>query len=135
MFINLKLNKNKNLYLILAKTHKKVKIFLFLQIKIKELLGWYSELKKVTFEDIVEFHYKFEVIHPFQDGNGRVGRLIAFKECLKNDIVPFYIDDANKWLYYRGLQEWHNDKNFLIETCKFGQDQYKMLLDYFNIKY
>ena len=103
--------------------------------KIKELLGWYSELKKVAFEDVVEFHYKFEVIHPFQDGNGRVGRLIAFKECLKNDIVPFYIDDTNKWLYYRGLQEWHNDKNFLIETCKFGQDQYKILLDYFNIKY
>lgn len=101
----------------------------------KKLLSWYKSIKKVTFEDIVEFHYRFETIHPFQDGNGRVGRLIAFKECLKNNIIPFYIDDANKWLYYRGLKEWNNEKNYLIETCRFGQDQYKMLLDYFKIKY
>lgn len=103
--------------------------------EMKKLLDWYKSLKKVTFEDIVEFHYRFEIIHPFQDGNGRVGRLIAFKECLKNNIVPFYIDDKNKWLYYRGLQAWRSDKNYLVETCKFGQDQYKLLLDYFKINY
>ncbi len=103
--------------------------------EIKKLLTWYNSLKKVAFEDIVEFHYRFETIHPFQDGNGRVGRLIAFKECLKNNIVPFYIDDKNKWYYYRGLKEWNNERNYLIETCRFGQDQYKMLLDYFKIKY
>ena len=103
--------------------------------EMKKLLAWYNSLKKVTFEDIVEFHYRFETIHPFQDGNGRVGRLIAFKECLKNNIVPFYIDDANKWLYYRGLKEWNTERNYLVETCRFGQDQYKMLLDYFKIKY
>lgn len=103
--------------------------------EMKKLLAWYNSLKKITFEDIVEFHYRFETIHPFQDGNGRVGRLIAFKECLKNNIVPFYIDDANKWLYYRGLKEWNNENNYLIETCRFGQDQYKMLLNYFKIKY
>ncbi len=103
--------------------------------KMKELLDWYNSLKKVTFENIVEFHYRFETIHPFQDGNGRVGRLIAFKECLKNNIVPFYIDDANKWLYYRGLKEWNNERNYLIETCRFGQDLYKQILDYFRIRY
>ena len=101
----------------------------------QKLLSWYNRLKKVTIEDIAEFHYRFEVIHPFQDGNGRIGRLIAFKECLKNNIVPFYIDVANKWLYYRGLKEWTTEKNYLIETCKFGQDQYKILLEYFNIEY
>lgn len=105
------------------------------QKEIKKLLNWYASLKTVTFEDIVNFHYEFEVIHPFPDGNGRVGRLIAFKECLKNNIVPFYIDDKNKWLYCRGLQEWKNEKNYLIETCKFGQDQFRQLLDYFEIEY
>ena len=103
--------------------------------EMKKLLSWYNSIKKVTFEDIVEFHYRFETIHPFQDGNGRIGRLIAFKECLKNNIVPFYIDDANKWLYYRGLKEWNNERNYLLETCRFGQDQYKILLDYFKVKY
>ena len=102
--------------------------------EIKKLIDWYNSLKKVSFEDIVEFHYKFESIHPFQDGNGRIGRLIAFKQCLKNNFIPFYIDDANKWLYYRGLREWKEEKNYLIETCRFGQDQYKMILDYFDIK-
>lgn len=103
--------------------------------EMKELLKWYNSLKKVTFEDIVEFHYKFECIHPFQDGNGRVGRLIMFKECLKNNIVPFYIDDKYKHEYYNGLKQWKNEKGYLIETCKLGQDMYKMLLDYFKIKY
>lgn len=102
--------------------------------EMKKLISWYNSIKKVTFEDIVEFHYRFETIHPFQDGNGRIGRLIAFKQCLKNNFIPFYIDDANKWLYYRGLREWNSEKNYLIETCRFGQDQYKMLLDYFDIK-
>jgi len=103
--------------------------------EMKKLLTWYNSIKHVTFEDIVEFHYRFEVIHPFQDGNGRIGRLIAFKECLKNNIVPFYIDDNYKFEYYRGLKEWNNDKNYLIETCRFGQDLYKRLLDYFQVKY
>ncbi len=103
--------------------------------EMKKLLTWYNSIKHVTFEDIVEFHYRFENIHPFQDGNGRVGRLIAFKECLKNNIVPFYIDDNYKVEYYRGLKEWNIDKNYLIETCRFGQDLYKRLLDYFQVKY
>lgn len=101
--------------------------------EMKDLIAWYNSLKKVTFEDIVEFHYRFETIHPFQDGNGRIGRLIAFKQCLEQNLIPFYIDDANKWLYYRGLREWNNDKNYLIETCRFGQDQYKSLLKYFGV--
>ena len=93
----------------------------------------FFDVIKVTFEDIVEFHYRFETIHPFQDGNGRIGRLIAFKQCLEQNLIPFYIDDANKWLYYRGLREWTSDKNYLIETCRFGQDQYKSLLKYFGV--
>lgn len=104
-------------------------------LEMKKLITWYNSIKKVAFEDIVEFHYRFETIHPFQDGNGRIGRLIAFKQCLKNNFIPFYIDDANKWLYYRGLREWKSEKNYLIETCRFGQDQYKMLLNYFGIKF
>lgn len=103
------------------------------ETEMKKLISWYNSLKKVTFEDIVEFHYRFELIHPFQDGNGRIGRLIAFKQCLDSNIVPFYIDDGNKWFYYRGLREWNSDKNYLIETCRFGQDQYKSLLKYFGI--
>ena len=103
------------------------------ETEMKKLISWYNSLKKVTFEDIVEFHYRFELIHPFQDGNGRIGRLIAFKQCLDSNIIPFYIDDGNKWFYYRGLREWNSDKNYLIETCRFGQDQYKTLLKYFGI--
>lgn len=103
--------------------------------EMKKLIVWYRSHKKVSFEDIVEFHYRFETIHPFQDGNGRVGRLIAFKQCLENNIIPFYIDDSNKWLYYRGLKEWNSERSYLIETCRFGQDQYKALLDYFEIRY
>ena len=101
--------------------------------EMKKLIVWYNSLKIVRFEDIVEFHYRFETIHPFQDGNGRIGRLIAFKQCLENNFIPFYIDDANKWLYYRGLSEWKSERNYLIETCRFGQDQYKMILNYFEI--
>ena len=103
--------------------------------EMKELLKWYNGIKNVTLENIIEFHYRFEIIHPFQDGNGRVGRLIMFKECLKNNIIPFYIDDKFKAQYYNGLKQWPKEKGFLIETCKFGQDLYKQLLDYFKVQY
>ena len=89
----------------------------------------------VSFEDIIKFHHDFEKIHPFQDGNGRVGRLIAFKEALRFDIVPFIIEDSKKMFYYRGLKEWNNEKGFLIETCLDGQDTYKALLRYFGIPF
>ena len=102
---------------------------------INALLGWYNSLKNVTFETIVEFHYRFEAIHPFQDGNGRVGRLIAFKECLNHNVIPFFIDDNDKWLYYRGLAEFKDEPNYLIETCRFGQDQYRQLLNTFKTPY
>lgn len=103
--------------------------------EMKKLLNWYKLLKKVQLENIVEFHYQFETIHPFQDGNGRIGRLIMFKECLKNDIVPFYIDDNFKVQYYNGLKQWKSEKGYLLETCRFGQDLYKQLLNYFEVKY
>ena len=88
-----------------------------------------------VFEDIIEFHYQFECIHPFQDGNGRVGRLIAFKECLRHGFVPFTIDESIKLFYYRGLKEWKSEKGYLLDTCLSGQDKYKKLLDMFNISY
>ena len=99
--------------------------------------SWNSVNKNVkkTFDDILDFHVKFERIHPFQDGNGRVGRLIMFKECLKYNIVPFIIDDSLKMFYYRGLKEWDNEKGYLRDTCLTGQDRYKVYLDYFRIKY
>lgn len=103
--------------------------------KIKELLNSYHSKKDKTIEDIIEFHYKFECIHPFQDGNGRVGRLIILKECLANNIVPFIIDEDLKWFYYRGLQEWEKAHGYLIDTCLTAQDKYKILLDYFKIDY
>lgn len=89
------------------------------------LLQWYHAKKDIKFEDIIEFHYRFERIHPYQDGNGRVGRMIMFKECLKNDIVPFIIEDIHKQYYYRGLQNYKEDKIFLIDTCLNSQDHYK----------
>ncbi len=103
--------------------------------KIKELLVEYNEKKEMTFEDILDFHVKFERIHPFQDGNGRVGRLIMFKECLKYNIVPFIISDNLKLYYYRGLKEWNNEKGYLTDTCLMAQDTYKAYLDYFRIMY
>lgn len=103
--------------------------------KIKNILKEYNGIKKKTFDDILDFHVKFERIHPFQDGNGRVGRLIMFKECLKYNIVPFIIDDSLKMFYYRGLKEWDNEKGYLRDTCLAGQDRYKVYLDYFRIKY
>lgn len=99
------------------------------------LLAWYNGLKVVTFNDIIEFHVRFESIHPFQDGNGRVGRLIMFKECLKNGIVPFIIDEEHKLYYYRGLREWENERGYLIDTCLSAQDGFKRYLDYFRIPY
>ena len=85
--------------------------------KMKELLSDYHSIEKKTFEDIINFHYQFEIIHPFQDGNGRVGRLIMFKECLANNIVPFIIDEELKLFYYRGLQEWNHVSDYLLDTC------------------
>lgn len=103
--------------------------------RMKELLTKYNSRKEKTLEDILDFHVKFERIHPFQDGNGRVGRLIMFKECLKYNIVPFIIDDNLKLFYYRGLKEWNNEKGYLTDTCLAAQDKYKVYLDYFRIEY
>lgn len=103
--------------------------------KMKVLLTEYNIKKEKTFEDILDFHVKFERIHPFQDGNGRVGRLIMFKECLKYNIVPFILDDSLKMFYYRGLKEWNNEKGYLTDTCLTAQDKYKAYLDYFRIQY
>lgn len=99
--------------------------------EIKKLLLWYSSLETVTFKDIVEFHYRFEKIHPFQDGNGRVGRALMFKECLKNNIVPFIIEDSFKAFYYRGLSNYEEEKGFLEETCLAMQDNYKEVIKKF----
>lgn len=103
--------------------------------KIKELLKDYNQKDEHTLEEIIDFHYQFETIHPFQDGNGRVGRLIMFKECLKNNIVPFIIDEKLKMFYYRGLSEWNNEKGYLTNTCLAAQDKFKKYLEYFNIPY
>lgn len=103
--------------------------------KMRNLLAEYSEKSDKTLEDILEFHVKFEKIHPFQDGNGRVGRLIMFKECLKYNIVPFIIEDNIKLFYYRGLKEWSYEKGYLRDTCLSAQDKYKGYLDYFGIVY
>ena len=103
--------------------------------KMKTLLMEYNAKGAKTFENILDFHVKFERIHPFQDGNGRIGRLIMFKECLKNNIVPFIVDDNLKMFYYRGLKEWDNEKGYLTDTCLAAQDKYKAYLDYFRIVY
>ena len=103
--------------------------------KMKALLKEYNDKEEKTFDDILDFHVKFERIHPFQDGNGRVGRLIMFKECLKYNIVPFIIEDNLKLFYYRGLKEWDNEKGYLTDTCLTAQDKYKAYLDYFRIVY
>lgn len=103
--------------------------------EMKALFKWYNSIKKKSFEDIVDFHQRFEMIHPFQDGNGRVGRLIMFKECLANGFVPFIITEELKFFYYRGLQEWNRVRGYLLDTCLTAQDSYKALLDYFRIEY
>ena len=102
---------------------------------IKKLIGSYNQHKSVTLEEILAFHYEFETIHPFQDGNGRIGRLIMFKECLRNGIVPFIIEDEIKLYYYRGLSEWKNEKGYLTDTCLSAQDKFKTYLDNFKIPY
>lgn len=105
------------------------------KIEISKLLNEYLKKQIITLDDILDFHVRFERIHPFQDGNGRVGRIIMFKECLKYNIVPFIIEDNLKMFYYRGLKEWNNENGYLRDTCLTAQDRYKAYLDYFEIKY
>jgi hypothetical protein len=103
--------------------------------EVKALLRDYNALKTVNLENIIDFHHRFESIHPFQDGNGRVGRLIMFRECLRHDIVPFIITDDLKMFYYNGLRYWPHIKGYLMDTCLTAQDVFKLLLDKFRIKY
>jgi len=102
--------------------------------RMKELLDEYNSKGDRTIEDVIGLHQRFEKIHPFQDGNGRVGRLIMFKECLANGIVPFIIDEKHRWYYYRGLREWDIEKGYLMETCLSAQDIFREWLRYFAIK-
>ncbi len=97
----------------------------------KKLMDWYNSLNQITIKEIIEFHYKFEKIHPFQDGNGRIGRIIMFKECLKNNIIPFIILDKDKLFYYRGLKEYKSEKGYLNDTCLNSQDQYIRMIEYY----
>ena len=108
----------------------------YVQRDMAKLMEWYNSLAKITIKDIIEFHARFEKIHPFQDGNGRVGRIIIFKECLKNNIIPFIILDKDKVFYYRGLKEYQNggEKGYLIDTCLNAQDQYIDMISYY-LKY
>ncbi len=103
--------------------------------EMKKLLAEYNSIRNVSFDDILDFHVRFESIHPFQDGNGRIGRLIMFKECLKHGIVPFIITDELKMFYYRGIKNWKNERGYLRDTCLTGQDIMKQWLNYFKIEY
>ena len=99
--------------------------------EMSKLMDWYNSLKQVTAKEIIEFHYRFETIHPFQDGNGRIGRIIMFKECLKNNIIPFIIQDTDKLFYYRGLKEYKSEKGYLTDTCLNAQDKYIKMIEYY----
>ena len=101
--------------------------------EIRKLLNSYHLKKEITLDDIIEFHVHFERIHPFQDGNGRIGRLIMLKECLKNNITPFIIDEVHKLYYYRGLKEWDYDKGYLRDTCLSAQDDFYTIMKYFRL--
>jgi Fic family protein len=101
------------------------------ETEMNKLIDWYNSLSKIVFENIVEYHFRFEKIHPFQDGNGRVGRLILFRECLRNNIIPFIIDNDHKQFYIRGLHEFEKTRGYLMETCLAAQDTYTALVKYF----
>jgi len=103
--------------------------------EMRSMISSYNAKKEKSLEEILAFHHRFECIHPFQDGNGRVGRLILFKECLRNNIVPFIIDEDLKMFYYRGLSEWTRERGYLLDTCLAAQDKFKKYLDYFKIEY
>ena len=103
--------------------------------EMRNLLSRYNLSKQKTLKEIIQFHYEFEKIHPFHDGNGRVGRLIMFKECLRNGITPFIIEDDIKEFYYRGLKEWKNEQGYLMDTCLTAQDRFKVYMDYFGLEY
>ena len=104
------------------------------ETEMNQLLKWYREQNK-NMETLAEFHARYEAIHPFQDGNGRVGRLIMSKECLRNGITPFIIEDDIKEFYYRGLKEWKNEQGYLMDTCLTAQDRFKVYMDYFGLEY
>ena len=101
----------------------------------KALLGKYNAKENAALEDIIELHAEFEYIHPFQDGNGRVGRLVALKECLRHNVIPFIIEDVRKYYYYKGLSEWRNERGWLMDTCRDGQDTFVRLLNVLEIEY